>query len=71
MGRDDAAPSLLPVLHWPAVRDAEVLSLVVQGWPRLTQPQRLRSDRGVLFGRPALVDVADPSEPVMKCSAAR
>ncbi|MFI5456585.1 MAG: discoidin domain-containing protein [Isosphaerales bacterium] len=64
IARKEAAPSLLPVLHWPAVRDREVLSLLDQAWPTLTQPQRLEA-LGVLFGRPALLDRSDPSEPAM------
>jgi HEAT repeat protein len=64
IARKDAAPGLLPVLHWPAVSDSEVLSLLDQGWPKLTQPQRLEA-LGVLFGRPALLDRSEPSEPAM------
>ena len=46
IAREEAAPSLLPVLHWPAVSDSEVLSLLDQAWPRLTQPQPPRGHRG-------------------------
>ncbi len=63
--RDEAAPSLLPVLRWPAIHDAEVLAIVLHGWPRLTQPERLQAIEA-LFGRPALVDVAEPREQVME-----
>src|SRR5207244_2804634 len=65
MNRDDDAPSLLPVLRWPAVRDAEVLSIVLHAWPRLAQPDRLQAI-GALLARPALADVADPREQVMQ-----
>jgi cellulose synthase operon protein C len=63
--RDEAAPSLLPVLRWPAIHDAEVLAIVLHGWPRLTQPERLQAIEA-LFGRPALVDVTEPREQVME-----
>jgi len=64
IARKEAAPSLLPVLHWPAVSNSEVLSLLDQAWPRLTQPQRLEAIE-VLFHRPALLDRSEPSEPAM------
>ena len=63
--RDEAAPSLLPLLRWPVIHDAEVLAIVLHGWPRLTQPERLQAIEA-LFGRPALVDVAEPREQVME-----
>ena len=61
IGQPEAAPSLLPVLKWPVLADTEVLSLIDQAWPRLTQPQRLEAIE-VLLGRPALLDRADPVE---------
>ena len=65
MKRDEAAPSLLPVLRWPVIHDAEVLAVVLHGWPRLTQPERLQAIEAFLR-RPALVDVAEPREQVME-----
>src|SRR5262249_59180994 len=65
MNRADAAPSLLPVLRWPVVRDAEVLSIVLHAWARLSPPQRLQALEALL-GRPALVDLASPREQVMQ-----
>ena len=65
LNRDEAAPSLLPVLRWPAIHDAEVLAIILHGWPRLTQPERLRAIEA-LFGRPVLVDVNEPREQVME-----
>jgi HEAT repeat protein len=64
MTRDEAAASLLPILHWPAVTDAEVLSVLDRGWPRLSQPERLEAI-DVLLGRAAVVDRADPPELAM------
>ncbi len=61
IGRPEAAPSLLPVLKWPALADTEVLALIEQAWPRLSQPQRLEAIE-VLFGRPALLDRSEPVE---------
>jgi hypothetical protein len=63
MNREDAAPALLPVMRWPVVRDVEALSIVLHAWPRLAPPQRLQAIEALL-ARPALVDVADPREPV-------
>ena len=63
--RDEAAPSLLPVLRWPAIHDAEVSGRLLHGWPRLSQPQRLQAIE-VLLSRPVLVDVAEPREQVME-----
>ena len=63
--RDDAAPSLIPLLRWPMFHDAEVLAIVLHSWPRLTQPERLKAVEA-LFGRRALVDVAEPREQVME-----
>ena len=51
IARPEAAPSLLPVLQWPALADALVLSLLEQAWPRMTQPQRLDAIE-VLLGPP-------------------
>ena len=65
MKRDEAAPSLIPLLRWPMIHDAEVLAIVLHGWPRLTQPERLQAIEA-LFGRHALVDVAEPREQVME-----
>jgi cellulose synthase operon protein C len=63
--RDEVAPSLIPLLRWPTFHDAEVLAIVLHGWPRLTQPERLQAIEA-LFGRHALVDVAEPREQVME-----
>jgi HEAT repeat protein len=63
--RDEAAPSLLPILRWPTIHDAEVLAIILHGWPRLTQPERLQAIE-ILLARPALVDVAEPREQVME-----
>jgi hypothetical protein len=65
MNRDEAAASLLPILRWPVVHDAEVLAIVLHGWPKLTQPERLQAIEALL-GRPALVNVAEPREQVME-----
>jgi hypothetical protein len=65
MNRDDLAPSLLPVLRWPVIRDAEVVSIVLHSWPRLAQARRLVAIEALL-ARPALVDVANPREQVMQ-----
>ena len=51
IGRPEAAPSLLPVLKWPVLADAEVVSLLEQAWPRMSQPQRLEAIE-VLLGPP-------------------
>jgi HEAT repeat protein len=64
IARPEAAPSLVPVLRWPAIADAEVLSLIEQSWPKLTASQRLEAIE-VLFGRSGVLDVADPPEPAM------
>ena len=56
---------LIPVLRWPVIRDAEVVSIVLRSWPRLAQPQRLLAIEALL-ARPALVDVANPREAVMQ-----
>jgi hypothetical protein len=47
-------------LHWPALGDSEVLSLLDHAWATLNGPQRLEAIQ-VLFGRPAVLDRADPS----------
>ena len=65
VNRDDVAPSLIPVLRWPVIRDAEVVSVVLHSWPRLAQPHRLLAIEALL-ARPALVDVADPREQVLQ-----
>jgi cellulose synthase operon protein C len=65
MNRDEAAASLLPVLRWPAIRDAEVLAIVLHAWPRLKEAQRLQAIEALL-GRAALVDLAEPREQVME-----
>jgi hypothetical protein len=64
MARDDAVPSLLPMLRLPAVHDAEVLPVLERGWPKFTAVERLQAI-DVLFGRPALLDRADPPEAAM------
>jgi hypothetical protein len=64
MNRSDAAPSLLPVLKWPIIHDAEVLAIVLHAWPRLTPEQRIQGINALLK-RPALVDVDEPREQVM------
>ena len=63
--RDEAAASLLPVLKWPVIHDAEALTIILHGWPKLTQPERLQAIEA-LFARPALLDVAEPREQVME-----
>ncbi len=65
MNRDEAAASLLPVLRWPVIRDAEVLAIVLHGWAKLTAPERLQAIEALL-SRPALLDEAEPREPVME-----
>ncbi len=65
MNRGEAAPALLPILRWPSVHDAEILSIILHSWPRLAQPQRLQAIE-VLLARPALVDVINPREQVMQ-----
>ena len=65
MNREEAAPALLPLLRWPSIRDAEILSIILHAWPRLAQPQRLEAIEALL-ARPALVDVIDPREQVMQ-----
>jgi hypothetical protein len=62
--RPEAAPSLLPVLKWPALDDTLVLCLLEQAWPRMSQPQRVDAIE-VLLGRPALIDRSEPSEPAL------
>ncbi len=61
IGRPEAAPSLLPVLRWTALADAEVVSLLERAWPRLSQPQRAQAI-DVLLERRVLLDQADPPE---------
>jgi HEAT repeat protein len=63
--RDEAAASLLPILKWSIIHDAEALAIILHGWPNLTQPERLVAIEA-LFLRPALVDVAEPREQVME-----
>ncbi len=58
-------PALLPVLKTPVVHDTEVVSLLLRDWPKLSPAQRLEAIE-VLLGRPALVDVAEPRDPVMQ-----
>ncbi len=62
--RPEAAPSLLPVLHWPDLGDSEVLAILGQAWGKLSGPQRLEAIQ-VLFGRRAVLDRAEPSEPAL------
>jgi HEAT repeat protein len=62
---DVGLPALLPVLKTPVVHDTEVVSLLLHDWPRLSAAQRLEAIE-VVFGRPALVDVGEPREPVMQ-----
>ena len=61
VNREEVAASLLPVLRWPVVHDAEVLAIVLHAWPNLTTPQRLQAILALLR-RTALVDVAEPRE---------
>ena len=42
-----------------------MLTIVLHGWPKLNQPERLQAVEALL-GRPALVDVAEPREQVME-----
>jgi hypothetical protein len=62
---DVGLPALLPVLKTPVVHDTEVVSLLLHDWPKLSPAQRLEAIE-VLFSRPALVDLAQPREPVMQ-----
>ena len=64
IGRPEAAPSLLPVLRWAALGHGEVVSLLEQAWPRLSQPQRAQAI-DVLLERRELLDQADPPEPAL------
>ncbi len=48
VNRQEVAASLLPVLRWPVVHDAEVLAIVLHGWPKLTAPQRLQAIEALL-----------------------
>jgi hypothetical protein len=59
--RPQAVTTLLPVLHWPALGDSEVLAILDRSWVKLSSPQRLEAIQ-VLFGRTAVLDRADPSE---------
>ena len=61
IGRPEAAPSLLPVLKWSVLADAEVVSLLEQSWPRLDQPQRTQAI-DVLLERRDLLDQPDPPD---------
>jgi hypothetical protein len=63
--RDETAPWLMPVLRWPALRDVEVLSIVLHAWPRLRGPARLLALDAIL-GRPSLVDFERPREQVLQ-----
>ncbi len=64
IGRPEAAPSLLPVLKWALLSDAEVVSLLELAWPRLNQPQRVQAI-DVLLTRRDILDQADPPEPAL------
>ena len=66
VNRKEVAPSLLPVLRWPVVHDAEVLAIVLHGWPTVDASQQRLQAIEALLGRPALVDVAEPREQVME-----
>jgi cellulose synthase operon protein C len=63
--REEIAPSLLPILHWPLFREPEVVSIILHSWPKLSQPRRLIAIE-VLLARPDLVDVVNPREQVMQ-----
>ena len=63
--RPDSAAGLIPLLSWPAIRDAEVLSIALAAWPRLEPSQRVEAIKAVL-ARPALVGAAEPREAVMQ-----
>jgi cellulose synthase operon protein C len=65
IAQEKVSPSLIPVLSWPVIHDDEVTAVVPRVWPDLTQPQRLQA-LDVLLRRPALVDVAEPHEAVMR-----
>ncbi len=43
MNRDEAVPGLLPVLRWPIIKDAEVLAIVLHGWPKFSPSERLQA----------------------------
>jgi cellulose synthase operon protein C len=61
IARPEAAPSLLPVLRWSVLADAEVVSRLDRAWPRLSQPERSQAV-DVLLERRVLLDQADPPE---------
>ncbi len=63
--RPDSAAGLIPLLEWPAIRDAEVLSIALAAWPRLEPSQRVEAIKAVLA--PArVVGAAEPREAVMQ-----
>jgi cellulose synthase operon protein C len=64
IGRPEAAPSLLPVLRWSVLADADVASLLQGTWTRLTQPQRVQAI-DVLVERRDLLDQPEPPEPAL------
>ncbi len=65
MNQQDSAPSLIPLLRWPSVRDAEVLAIVLKAWARVGSSQRLAAIESVL-ARPTLVGVSEPNDEVMQ-----
>ena len=65
IGDPEATPSLLPVLRWAVLADAEVISLLERAWPRLSQPGRVQAIDVLLERRDAL-DQADPPEPALE-----
>jgi HEAT repeat protein len=65
IGRPAAAPSLLPVLSWTLLADAEVVSLLERAWPRLNQPQRAQAI-DVLLAHREILDRSDPPESALE-----
>jgi HEAT repeat protein len=66
LARNDALPGALPVLAWSVVSDAEALSVLSQGWSRLSQIPQRRAAFDILFARSSLVDNSEPSEQVVE-----
>ncbi len=63
--REDATPSLLPLLRWPAIRDDDVIAIATRAWPQLVPAGRLEAIEAVL-ARLVLSAMAEPREEVMQ-----